>query len=170
MPRLPHSITPNRQPARPSFELSRGPLIRGCLLQLAEQQHRLLIGMHHSISDGWSIGILIRELGALYAAFVQGQPRLLIGMHHSISDGWSIGILIRELGALYAAFVQGQPNQSAAAPADPVRRLQPVATPRARRTAAATPARLLARAPARRTRAAGTADRPPASGIAGLSR
>ncbi|WP_052688276.1 condensation domain-containing protein [Xanthomonas sp. MUS 060] len=33
--------------------------------------------MHHSISDGWSIGILIRELGALYAAFVQGQPNPL---------------------------------------------------------------------------------------------
>ncbi|WP_235429859.1 non-ribosomal peptide synthetase, partial [Xanthomonas sp. GPE 39] len=59
------------------FDLSRGPLIRGCLLQLAEQQHRLLISMHHSISDGWSIGILIRELGALYAAFVQGQPNPL---------------------------------------------------------------------------------------------
>ncbi|WP_152624927.1 condensation domain-containing protein, partial [Xanthomonas sp. GPE 39] len=62
------------QATRTPFDLSRGPLIRGCLLQLAEQQQRLLIGMHHSISDGWSIGILLRELGALYAAFAQGQP------------------------------------------------------------------------------------------------
>ncbi|WP_230598529.1 non-ribosomal peptide synthetase, partial [Xanthomonas albilineans] len=56
------------------FDLSRGPLIRGRLLQLAEQQHRLLVTMHHIVSDGWSMALLVQELSALYAAFVQGQP------------------------------------------------------------------------------------------------
>ncbi|WP_158250797.1 non-ribosomal peptide synthetase, partial [Xanthomonas albilineans] len=56
------------------FELSRAPLIRGRLLQLAEQQHRLLVTMHHIVSDGWSMALLVQELSALYAAFVQGQP------------------------------------------------------------------------------------------------
>ncbi|WP_230599212.1 condensation domain-containing protein, partial [Xanthomonas albilineans] len=56
------------------FDLSRGPLIRGRLLQLADQQHRLLVTMHHIVSDGWSMALLVQELSALYAAFVQGQP------------------------------------------------------------------------------------------------
>ncbi|WP_196297222.1 non-ribosomal peptide synthetase, partial [Xanthomonas albilineans] len=52
------------------FDLSNGPLIRGRLLHLAEHEHVLLLSMHHIISDGWSIGVLIEELGALYTAFV----------------------------------------------------------------------------------------------------
>ncbi|WP_146084149.1 condensation domain-containing protein, partial [Xanthomonas albilineans] len=48
------------------FDLSRGPLIRGRLLQLAKQQHRLLVTMHHIVSDGWSMALLVQELSALY--------------------------------------------------------------------------------------------------------
>src|SRR5262249_26634908 len=55
------------------FDLAQGPLIRGGLIQLAEDDHALLVTMHHIVSDGWSMGVLTRELSTLYAAFVQGQ-------------------------------------------------------------------------------------------------
>ncbi|MFL5541818.1 MAG: condensation domain-containing protein, partial [Longimicrobiaceae bacterium] len=58
---------------RTPFELERGPLLRQCLVRLDEQEHVLLLTMHHIVSDGWSVGVLHRELGALYAAFVHGQ-------------------------------------------------------------------------------------------------
>ncbi|HSF40046.1 MAG TPA: amino acid adenylation domain-containing protein [Thermoanaerobaculia bacterium] len=51
--------------ARP-FDLSRGPLFRPALLRLGTEEHALLATMHHAVSDGWSLGILVRELGALY--------------------------------------------------------------------------------------------------------
>jgi len=56
------------------FDLAAGPLIRGRLLQLAEDEHVLLVTQHHIISDGWSIGLLIREFSALYSAFCQNRP------------------------------------------------------------------------------------------------
>ncbi len=55
------------------FDLAHQPLIRGCLLSLSEQQHILLIDQHHIISDAWSIGVLMREVKALYHAFSQAQ-------------------------------------------------------------------------------------------------
>jgi len=55
------------------FDLARGPLIRGRLLALAPNEHVLLINQHHIISDGWSIGVLVREVGALYEAHSQGH-------------------------------------------------------------------------------------------------
>ena len=48
------------------FDLYRGPLIRGRLLHLRDDEAVLLITMHHIVSDGWSISVLLRELGALY--------------------------------------------------------------------------------------------------------
>jgi amino acid adenylation domain-containing protein len=56
------------------FDLSEGPLFRTTLLQLSSDSYLLLVNMHHIISDGWSIGILIRELSTLYEAFSQGKP------------------------------------------------------------------------------------------------
>ena len=55
--------------ARAPFDLARGPLIRGRLVRLARDDHVLLITMHHIVSDGWSMGVFTRELGALYDAF-----------------------------------------------------------------------------------------------------
>ncbi|MCP3062578.1 non-ribosomal peptide synthase/polyketide synthase [Myxococcus sp. K38C18041901] len=60
--------------ARRPFDLARGPLLRTTLLRLGEQRHILLLTMHHIVSDGWSIGVLVRESAALYAAFHAGQP------------------------------------------------------------------------------------------------
>jgi len=60
--------------AQQPFDLARGPLLRATLLQLGEAEHVLLLTMHHIVSDGWSIGVLIRELVALYEAFFTGKP------------------------------------------------------------------------------------------------
>ncbi|PBP78634.1 non-ribosomal peptide synthetase, partial [Pseudomonas syringae] len=54
------------------FDLSRGPLIRGRLVQLSETEHILLVTQHHIVSDGWSTGVLLHEIGTLYRAFSQG--------------------------------------------------------------------------------------------------
>ncbi|MFN9546340.1 MAG: amino acid adenylation domain-containing protein, partial [Cyanobacteriota bacterium] len=54
------------------FDLEAGPLVRGRLLRLAEEEHALLLTLHHAIADGWSLGVLSRELGALYGALRDG--------------------------------------------------------------------------------------------------
>ncbi len=63
--------------AQQPFDLSIGSLLRVTLLKLAEQSHVLLLTMHHIISDGWSMGIFIDELSALYQAFCAGEPSTL---------------------------------------------------------------------------------------------
>ena len=64
------------QEARRPFDLTTGPLIRVTLLQLDQQQHVLLIVLHHIIADGWSCGVLIRELLELYESYLKrGRPR-----------------------------------------------------------------------------------------------
>ena len=62
-----------KEEARAPFDLTQGPLIRGRLVQLSEEDHVLLLTQHHIVSDGWSIGVLSRELSTLYQAFQQGQ-------------------------------------------------------------------------------------------------
>jgi amino acid adenylation domain-containing protein/thioester reductase-like protein len=54
------------------FDLSRGPLLRVNLLKLAEEEYILMLSVHHIVSDGWSTSVFVRELTALYAAFVNG--------------------------------------------------------------------------------------------------
>ncbi|HEX2076721.1 MAG TPA: amino acid adenylation domain-containing protein [Longimicrobium sp.] len=59
------------------FDLARGPLLRSTLLRLADDDHVLLFTMHHVVSDGWSRGVLVREVSALYTALSRGEaPRL----------------------------------------------------------------------------------------------
>ncbi|MCG8347097.1 MAG: amino acid adenylation domain-containing protein, partial [Chloroflexales bacterium] len=62
---------------RRPFDLAHGPLLRTTLLRLDDQDHIALFTMHHIISDGWSGGILVREVSILYAAFVQQQASSL---------------------------------------------------------------------------------------------
>ena len=59
------------QEARQPFELAQGPLLRARLLRLDEEEHILLLTMHHTVFDGWSTGVLARELSALYDTFSQ---------------------------------------------------------------------------------------------------
>ncbi|WP_043408130.1 non-ribosomal peptide synthetase, partial [Archangium violaceum] len=56
------------------FDLAHGPLLHASLFKLEAQLHLLALSMHHIVSDGWSMGILVREMAALYQAFSSGQP------------------------------------------------------------------------------------------------
>lgn len=62
---------------RQSFDLKQGPLFRITVLKLAETEHIVLLTMHHIVSDGWSMGVLIRELASLYQALIQHQTPAL---------------------------------------------------------------------------------------------
>lgn len=62
------------QTAQEPFDLQRGPLIRTRLLRLDTDQHLLLLVLHYTIADGWSLSIVWRELAALYAAAHSEQP------------------------------------------------------------------------------------------------
>ncbi len=68
------------------FDLAQGPLLRVKLLHLGESEHVLLLTMHHIVSDGWSSGVLIRELGVLYAANACGQPSPLADLPIQYAD------------------------------------------------------------------------------------
>ncbi|MET8010138.1 non-ribosomal peptide synthase/polyketide synthase [Streptomyces sp. NPDC005266] len=60
------------------YDLEQGPLTRALLIRLTDDDHVLLLAQHHIVTDGWSVGVLVRELAALYAAEVTGtDPALL---------------------------------------------------------------------------------------------
>ncbi|HKV11086.1 MAG TPA: amino acid adenylation domain-containing protein, partial [Thermoanaerobaculia bacterium] len=63
----------NAQAALP-FDLEHGPLFAGWLVRLAAGEQALLVNLHHIVADGWSLGVLVSELAALYAAFSEGRP------------------------------------------------------------------------------------------------
>ncbi|QMU70574.1 non-ribosomal peptide synthase/polyketide synthase [Streptacidiphilus sp. P02-A3a] len=56
------------------YDLREGPLTRALLVRLADEEHLLLLGQHHIVTDGWSVGVLTRELAALYRAEATGEP------------------------------------------------------------------------------------------------
>ncbi|HET7287661.1 MAG TPA: condensation domain-containing protein, partial [Pyrinomonadaceae bacterium] len=58
--------------ARP-FDLAHGPVWRMTLVRLAEREHALLLNIHHIATDGWSLGVMIRELTTLYEAYRQNE-------------------------------------------------------------------------------------------------
>ncbi|MEM6404357.1 MAG: condensation domain-containing protein, partial [Cyanobacteria bacterium P01_D01_bin.116] len=62
-----------QEEATTPFDLENAPLIRCSLLQLDTREYVLLLTMHHIVSDGWSIGVLIQELSSLYQAFIEGE-------------------------------------------------------------------------------------------------
>ncbi|MFP3941449.1 MAG: amino acid adenylation domain-containing protein, partial [Thermoanaerobaculia bacterium] len=62
-----------RQEGAQAFDLSRGPMLRTALVRRTPDDHLLLVTMHHIASDGWSIGVLIRELAVAYAAIRRGE-------------------------------------------------------------------------------------------------
>jgi len=68
--------------AREPFDLGRGPLLRVKLVRHADDEHVLLVTMHHIVSDGWSLDLFLREMATLYQAYTEGAesplPRLQI--------------------------------------------------------------------------------------------
>jgi amino acid adenylation domain-containing protein len=72
--------------AHQRFDLERGPLYRAQLLRVSEDEHVLLWTMHHIVSDGWSMGVMLREAAALYKAFSQNQPSTLPALPVQYAD------------------------------------------------------------------------------------
>ncbi len=60
--------------ARQPFPVERGPFLRAALLRLGAAEHELALALHHIAADGGSLGVLVRELAALYGAFAAGRP------------------------------------------------------------------------------------------------
>lgn len=81
--------------ARQPFDLARGPLLRTRLVRISPCEHLLLFPTHHVVSDGWSNGVFVRELGALYSAFAQGRPSPLplLAVQFADFSQWQTGLL-----------------------------------------------------------------------------
>ncbi|HEU4561930.1 MAG TPA: amino acid adenylation domain-containing protein, partial [Longimicrobium sp.] len=98
------------------FDLAGGPLIRGTLIRLAGDEHVLLITMHHIVSDGWSMGIFTRELGALYEAFRAGRPDPLPPLPVQYADytawqrRWVEGEVLRRQAGYWSETLAGVPE------------------------------------------------------------
>ena len=69
-----------------AFDLSRGPLLRAALLRLSDEEHVLAVSMHHIVSDGWSLGVPMREASALYAAYEAGAASPLPELEIQYAD------------------------------------------------------------------------------------
>ncbi|WP_038261678.1 non-ribosomal peptide synthase/polyketide synthase, partial [Xenorhabdus cabanillasii] len=101
--------------ARTPFDFVHGPLIRGQLLQLADEEHVLLITQHHIISDGWSVGVLIHELGAFYRAVFNGHDEPLPPLPIQYADyaawqrNWLQGTVFAEQLDFWRHQLQGAP-------------------------------------------------------------
>lgn len=75
-----------REDAQTPFDLEVGPLIRARLVQFSEREHLLLLTVHHIVTDGWSNGVLIRELCAIYGALVENKEPSLPALEIQFAD------------------------------------------------------------------------------------
>jgi amino acid adenylation domain-containing protein len=74
------------QESQGAFDLTRGPLLRVTVLRMDSSSHMLLVTFHHIISDGWSIDIFMREVGALYQTIAAGKPSILPNLPVQYAD------------------------------------------------------------------------------------
>ncbi|WP_022970981.1 non-ribosomal peptide synthetase, partial [Xanthomonas maliensis] len=101
--------------AQAPFALERGPLIRGVLVRLAETESVLFIAMHHIVSDGWSIALLIDELSALYQAFALGDADPLAPLPIQYADyaswhrQWMTGEVLQQQASYWRAALADAP-------------------------------------------------------------
>lgn len=68
------------------FDLAQGPLLRVRLFKLGKATHVLVLTLHHIIADGWSIGVLMRDLSALYYAYHKSMPSPLPALPVQYAD------------------------------------------------------------------------------------
>jgi amino acid adenylation domain-containing protein len=102
--------------ARRPFDLAVGPLIRARLLRLGDREHVILVTMHHIVSDGWSIGVLIREVSALYVAFRAGElsplpePTLQYADYSAWQREWLQGDVLQAQLDYWSGRLEGLPT------------------------------------------------------------
>src|SRR5205823_14583781 len=101
----------NRRP----FDLGSGPLFRAALVRLDDEEHLLLLTLHHIVSDGWSNEVLLRELGELYAAFRASRKSSLPELAIQYADyaawqrEWLQGEVLEERLAYWREHLAGAP-------------------------------------------------------------
>ena len=100
---------------RRPFDLERGGLLRAAVLRLSEEEHVAIVVMHHIVSDGWSIGVLIREVEALYGAYSRGQGSPLAALPVQYADyavwqrSWLHGEVLEKQVAYWKERLAGAP-------------------------------------------------------------
>ncbi len=96
--------------ARRPFDLAAGPLVRSRLLRLGRREHILSATLHHIVSDGWSIELLLGELARLYGAIARGEPALLPELPVQPADHavWQRAWLTGDVLAAQLAYWRGQ--------------------------------------------------------------
>ncbi len=101
---------------RRPFDLTKGPLLRLRLFQVAEDDHVLVVTMHHIVSDGWSLGVMWREIGALYRAFTAGESPALPELPIQYADyarwqrDWLRGDALARQLSYWKAELEGAPH------------------------------------------------------------
>ena len=97
------------------FDLAKDPMTRNLLLKMGDEDHILVLNTHHIASDGWSTGILLRELAALYEAAVLAKPALLSELPIQYADyavwqrNWLQGEVLEEQLAYWKHQLRGAP-------------------------------------------------------------
>jgi amino acid adenylation domain-containing protein len=103
------------QEASRPFDLASGPLLRAGLIRLSAQEHVALLTMHHIISDGWSIGALVKEVRALYEAYSTGGESPLAELPIQYADyavwqrEWLQGAVLEEQLSYWRRQLQDAP-------------------------------------------------------------
>ncbi|XXY54892.1 amino acid adenylation domain-containing protein [Sorangium sp. So ce269] len=98
-----------------AFDLTEGPLFRITLLRLGEREHVLLVVLHHIVSDGWSLDVLVNEVMELYAADVEGRPAALPPLSIQYADyaawqrGWLAGPVLDQQLAYWRQRLGAEP-------------------------------------------------------------
>lgn len=97
------------------FNLAADSLIRGGLIRLSAVDHILYVTLHHIVSDGWSIGVLIKEMAALYGAYVKGEPLSLPDLPVQYGDfaywqrDWMTDEVLQQQLAYWSRQLEGMP-------------------------------------------------------------
>src|SRR6185503_15776090 len=103
------------QDALRPFDFARGPMLRASLLRLDEDEHVLSLTMHHIVSDGWSMGVLVHEFAELYTAFSSDRPSPLAELPIQYADyaqwqrEWLSGEVLAEQQSYWKQQLEGAP-------------------------------------------------------------
>ncbi|MDB4951666.1 MAG: Glutamate-semialdehyde aminotransferase [Gemmatimonadetes bacterium] len=99
------------------FDLARAPMLRATLVRLHAEHHALLLTLHHVASDGWSLGVLVREVVALYDAFARDEPSPLAELAVQYGDfaawqrRWLAGPVLDGLTEYWVEQLRGAPEE-----------------------------------------------------------
>ncbi|WP_229210052.1 condensation domain-containing protein, partial [Duganella sp. Root1480D1] len=104
----------NLDAVRTPFNLTAGPALRGRLLRLAEDEHVIFITLHHIVADGWSMGILVREVSVLYEAYSAGRadPLPPLAIQYGDFAAWQRkqGAALQRQLAFWRTHLEGAPE------------------------------------------------------------